>query len=334
MVDLKKDTGKAQPEDGKFEIEDIKGPSGEELDIEEAVSEETPKDEPLEKEPVEEAAVESKPDEVDEDSENVLEEPVSAPVPPKGRQGKGDHPKWLWPLILTLGTLIVLGALGYGLKYYLDLRKKDEAMAVDEVTEPEVDDTVATEGGMSVFVNSEVGLNLRKEPDAKSELLAVIPYGTKIDVLSEQTGWVKTSYQNEEGWVSTAYTQETDPLIYQNETYGFGFTFNSKWAGYKFVEAKNQANTIVKTYYVVLPTSDKSWDETASGVPKGYGSIFVMGVYTKAEWAKIAGEEMKPAKMGESSKYVYTFLPAQASAKDLVSQYRELNTIIKTFETL
>lgn len=328
-------------EKGKLDIEDIKDP--EDLDIDKAVSEEEP-----EKPMAEEAEKEEKEDEVKndgsepEDDKDVLEKAVEEEsVSPKKDLGK-IKPKnfkskkpWLKYLIIGLVVALFAAAAVWGVMYYLG--QKDSG--VDTTDTPTEEATKTTDTATDaptetkyLYINSEVGLNMRQTPDAKAKVLAIIPFGYKITVLEEQSGWVKTNYENKDGWVSVDYTQETDPLVYENTTYGFGFTFKSDWAGYKFIEANNPGSTTVKTYYVALPTTDKKWSEP--GLPAGYASMFVMGVYTQTEWAKMSGDEMKPAKLGESAKYVYTYLPAQAYATDLKLQYNEIKDIIETFEVL
>ncbi len=49
-------------------------------------------------------------------------------------------------------------------------------------------------------------LNLRSAPDVNSEKLASLPYGTELDILSEENGWYKVSYEGTEGYVSAQYT--------------------------------------------------------------------------------------------------------------------------------
>ena len=320
----------------KLEIDDIKDPEDtEELDIDDAVSEEAPEEK---KEPKEEVVEEEAPA-ADSKEDAVLEEPtVKEPksIKPK-KLGKNN---WVKYLIIGAVVALVAAAAVMGAIYYLDQKNNTEE-AADTTQEAEVETDVTLEEEeaeevteKSLYISSEVGLNLRETPDTKARVLIIIPYATKIVVLEEQTGWVKTTYDNKTGWVSVDYTQATNPLVYENETYGFGLTFKASWAGYKFIEYINSESTTVKTYYVCLPTTDSAWDESMSGIPKGYASLFVMGVYTKAEWAEMAGGEILPAKLGEGDKYVYTYLPGQAHATDLKTQYGEISDIIKTFEVL
>lgn len=321
----------------KLDIEDIKDPESEdEIDIDKAVSEE----ESEEPEHNNQESTQEKAAETEKVLEETNEEPT--PVPEKPRKTKKASKKgWVKYLAIAMGVALVTAAIVFGALYWQKQNKPQEEIQnnhqaedaeVEESEQSKEGDGVVTEEVL--YINSEVGLNLREAPNTKAKVLIIIPYATKIVVLEEQTGWVKTTYDNKTGWVSVDYTQATSPLVYENETYGFGLTFKASWAGYKFVEYKNSESTTVKTYYICLPTTDKNWDETMTGIPKGYASLFVMGVYTKAEWAEMAGGEILPAKLGEGDKYVYTYLPGQAHATDLASQYGEISQIIKTFEVL
>jgi hypothetical protein len=321
-----------EEEKDKLDLEDIKDP--EDLDIDAAVSEEdAPKEEEVEVEEKEEV-----PEEKDV-LEKAEEEPTTIPEGPvKKKSAKMPNKKLAKNVAIGGLVILVLVAAVLGGLYYLQQKNKADDASENTQTEQTKEEVVVEEEteeeatGSFRYINSEVGLNMRETPDTKAKVLAIIPYGTKITVLEEQTGWVKTTYDNKTGWVSVDYTQETSPLVYENTTYGFGLTFKASWAGYKFIEASNSGSTTVKTYYVALPTTDKKWSEP--GIPAGYASLFVMGVYTKEEWAKLAGGEMLPAKLGEGTKYVYTYLPGQAHASDLATQYSEIKAIIETFEVL
>jgi len=320
----------------KLEIDDIKDPEGtEELDIDDAVSEEAPE----EKKESKEEAVEEETPAAESEEDAVLEKPA-VKEPKSVKPKKLGKKNWVKYLIIGAVVALVTAAAVMGAIYYLDQKNNTEEVAdTNQEAEVETDATLEEEEAeevteKSLYISSEVGLNLRETPDTKAKVLIIIPYATKIVVLEEQTGWVKTTYDGKTGWVSVDYTQATNPLVYENETYGFGLTFKASWAGYKFFEANNSGSTTVKTYYVALPTTDTAWDETSVGITKGYASLFVMGVYTKAEWAEMAGGEILPAKLGEGDKYVYTYLPGQAHATDLKTQYGEISDIIKTFEVL
>lgn len=320
----------------KFEIDEIKEPD-EEIDLDEVISEDdlkdrvvssdagatnhAPEEPPEEMDALEEAQEESKPE-----SPVVAEKPV-----PKKKNWLG-----IGFLILLVALLIAAGVLG---GVYLASKKKQ---SVPQKTET-VTDTGQTGDSSAdipkvstkdIFVSVVDGLRLRKEPSPTAEILDTMPFGTKLIPLSTSGDWTKVEYNGKTGWCMTAYTSPENPFVYKNTTYGFSFTFKAGWAGYKFIESKNSDSTTVKTYYIAIPTTDPKWDESSVGIPKGYASLFVMGIYTKEEWSKVAAGEVKPGKLGEGDKFVYTYLPGQAYAADLKVQYAEINDIIKTFEII
>ncbi len=56
----------------------------------------------------------------------------------------------------------------------------------------------------TVTLNSGANLNLRREPDANSEILAPIPSGTQVIVISrtEDGNWLNVTYEEQDGWVA------------------------------------------------------------------------------------------------------------------------------------
>jgi uncharacterized protein YgiM (DUF1202 family) len=322
----------------KIEIEDILD-DDREIDLDSVVSEEkeTVIEESEEKisDAIDELADTGQKDVLEEAIEQSAEEKSEVKTKKEKKSLNQKSKKWLKIFLLVVLTAIVTSAAVLGAIYFMGQKDEitedaviEEETVIEEVVEEEEPDD------KFVYISSEVGLNLREAPDTKSKVLIIIPYSVKIPVLDEQSGWIKTEYDSKTGWVSADFTQVENPLIYENKTYGFSLNFKPSWAGYRFFSANNPGSEVTATYYVALPTSDKNWDETSAGIEKGYASLFVMGVYTKAKWAEIAGGEMLPAKLGESDKYVYTYLPGQAYATDLKTQYYEINEIIKTFETL
>ncbi len=323
----------------KLEIEDILG-DDREIDLESAVSEE--------KDSVVEKTDEVIPEAIDELSDigqkDVLEKAVleaekieDLPKEKKIKQKYFKQKKWLKNLLIILFTSLITVAIVLGSMYFLDQKNKNDKNNENVEKEEEIDQVLVEEEEDEeefLYITSEVGLNLREKPDTKSKVLGIIPYSTKILVLEKATGWIKTKYEGKTGWVSSEFVESIDPLIYKNEIYGFGLKFKPSWAGYKFFSVTNPGSEVVATYYVALPTNDKNWDETSVGIEKGYASLFVMGIYTKSKWADISGSEILPAKLGESDKYVYTYLPGQAHPTDRKTQYYEINEIIKSFEVL
>ena len=52
------------------------------------------------------------------------------------------------------------------------------------------------------YVNSENGLNVRKEPSTDSEILGKLMHETPVTILEKKDGWVKIKYVEEGGWGS------------------------------------------------------------------------------------------------------------------------------------
>ncbi|MDP3696473.1 MAG: CHAP domain-containing protein [Candidatus Taylorbacteria bacterium] len=64
----------------------------------------------------------------------------------------------------------------------------------------------------TLYVNSEIGLNVRSLPDATSEKLGAIPHGSEVAVLNEQGKWFEVRSGNLQGWVSSVYLMEEKPI--------------------------------------------------------------------------------------------------------------------------
>lgn len=64
----------------------------------------------------------------------------------------------------------------------------------------------------TLYVNSEIGLNVRSSPDVASTKLGTISHGTEIVVLNEQGKWFKIKTGDMQGWVSSVYLTEEKPV--------------------------------------------------------------------------------------------------------------------------
>ncbi len=64
----------------------------------------------------------------------------------------------------------------------------------------------------TLFVNSEIGLNVRSGPDVNSEKIGTISYGVEVTVLQEQSKWFEIKSGDLQGWVSSVYLTEEKPL--------------------------------------------------------------------------------------------------------------------------
>lgn len=66
-----------------------------------------------------------------------------------------------------------------------------------------------------VWTNSAV--NFREEPNTDCSIISVLETGTQLELLGEELGWVKVSYNGQEGYVSTDYITDTDPSVEEGE---------------------------------------------------------------------------------------------------------------------
>lgn len=63
----------------------------------------------------------------------------------------------------------------------------------------------------TLYVNSEMGLNIRALPDVTSTKLGAIPHGAEVIVLNEQGKWLEVKSGSLQGWVSSVYLTEEKP---------------------------------------------------------------------------------------------------------------------------
>lgn len=247
-----------------------------------------------------------------------------------------DEPKkrtWLVVLLTALATLLVASGGYVAWQSY----KADKTLKAEEKIENPVvtkkDTTPAATDQKMVYVNVPEGLNLRKEANASAEVLAIVPYGSKLVVLETSGDWYKTTFDSKTGWLAKLYTQETDPLVYKNSTYGFQITFPSTWA-YKLFPSKFGSSGITAGYYVAVPTADTKVDESSSGVDKGYASLFAISIYTPAQWdtAKGAGGPM-PTLAVQNASYVIAYsLPNGITSSDLTAKVVEAKSVVATIK--
>lgn len=309
-------------------------PAKEKLPAEEEAAESQPEPEPELEEP---AKPEEKPQEAKkkkswfkkkerkEKPRKVKEErtETASDAAPVIKEKKGSKLKTALIIILTI-LITAAAVLGGVYVYYKKYMKKTEEPKKEEVKVEEPKTEKET-----VYVNAADGLKLRKEPSVTSEQLAIIPFGTALEVLDTQGEWIKTTYDGKEGWVFASYTTKQNPLVYQNTQYGFQLTFKQSWAGYKFFEKQVDGVTV---YYLGLPTTQTGWKST--GVDAGYSSMFAIDIYTADQWAKVGNEEPKPVKLGEKGNYVFAWSSAQSTPKDLEARFSEIKSIIDTFKVL
>ena len=79
--------------------------------------------------------------------------------------------------------------------------QKEETKPV--VAEPEVEAPVQQTIIKTLYVNSS-SINVRKEANTSSEILANLPVNTSVDVLAEENGWSKVKVNEKEGYISSS----------------------------------------------------------------------------------------------------------------------------------
>lgn len=65
----------------------------------------------------------------------------------------------------------------------------------------------------TLYVNSEIGLNIRALPDVTSTKLGAIPHGAEVIVLNEQGKWLEVKSGSLQGWISSVYLTEEKPVV-------------------------------------------------------------------------------------------------------------------------
>ncbi|MDD5693074.1 MAG: SH3 domain-containing protein [Patescibacteria group bacterium] len=246
------------------------------------------------------------------------------------KEARGKSKK-IWWIIGTILIILLLAGGGYAIwkTYQADKNIKKDDQKIQTTPETTKPTTVSQK---TVYVNAEGGLNLRKDASTTAEKIATIPNGTKLVVLEEKDGWYKIEYNSQTGWVSKEFTTDKNPLAYENTEYGFKLTFPSSWSGYKFYKKVMDDGSIV--LYAELPTSDAAFATSSTSDP-GYASMFAISVLTQAQWDAVKNSEgPKPTYLGQNDKYIFAWSSAQANATDLATQFKEIKTIIDTFEAI
>ncbi len=246
------------------------------------------------------------------------------------REARGKSKAIWWVLGSVIVTLILVGG-GYAVWKTF---QADSVLKEDDKKEVIVPDTKKAETITQkiVYVNAEGGLNLRDTPAATGKLLVTIPNGTKLIVLEEKDGWYKVDYNGQTGWVSKEYTTDKSALEYANTEYGFKLTFPNSWTGYKFYKKVSDDGSI--TLYAELPTKDAAFPSSSTSDP-GYATMFALSVMTQTQWDAVKNSEgIKPNYLGQNNKYVFAWSSAQAAPTDLVSQFKEIKTVIDTFAVI
>lgn len=130
--------------------------------------------------------------------------------------------------------------------------------------------------------------------------------------------------------------QQSGPIIYKNDQYGFQITLPKGFEKYKAVSNKEG----VKIY---LPTTDKKWVNSNNEMP-GYAPVAGINVWTIAAWNKeknsadckgpVPGCPDEDAVLGKNSKYVFEPNGPQDVPEDLRGVDFSTETVFKNFELL
>lgn len=103
--------------------------------------------------------------------------------------------------VLLLGCLVGCG----------DAKKKDKEKKSKETTTTAAPTTTTTAVTYPTYYVTADALNVRRQPDAKSDLLGQLPYGMAVQVLSSERGWHRISYEGEPAYISADYVSLTPP---------------------------------------------------------------------------------------------------------------------------
>lgn len=158
---------------------------------------------------------------------------------------------------------------------------------------------------------------------------------SQVANLTQQVDALNAAKEEKAAQPAAATTTTDSQWLYKNTTYGFSLTFNEKWEGYKLKLADIAGSTA--TYYVCVPTTDTKWTSSSDSYP-GMASVFAISVDTKAQWAEAEAEEggNRSTKIGETSKYVFSYSPAQSGPTDVLNKKlsSDIKNVVATFSAL
>ena len=180
---------------------------------------------------------------------------------------------------------------------------------------------------ITIYINADGGLSLRKERSSKSERLALIPNKSKLEAIEELDGWYKVNYNGKEGWIAKEYTitqaPPEDPAknwsSYTNPTYGYKLKYPLGWKyqDYGLNEA-NKSLSLVAFSNQDLPTT----------VPQGSEFIAPVTVQVSGksideankELATISGMVAEKISVGNipATKYTYMSLSSNTQVTTIV----------------
>lgn len=109
----------------------------------------------------------------------------------KQNASKGDHP---------VGSTVVK-------------EDKVETTNKKEEAEEEKSDTKTEEKEdqeEKVYLQTTSSVNLRKEPNTECDIIELLSFGTKVEKISEEDGWVKVRYQDKEGYINAEFLKKIE----------------------------------------------------------------------------------------------------------------------------
>lgn len=134
-------------------------------------------------------------------------------------------------------------------------------------------------------VNPTGGLNLRSTPSSSGEKLTTVPHNTVIEVLAEENGWVKTSYEGSTGWLSGDYLTylETEEPPVSGVVTANGLNLRSTPSSSGEVIETIPKNTTIKILQEQGEWYKVEFDSQTGWVAKAYVQLQEEGTKGKAE---------------------------------------------------
>lgn len=138
--------------------------------------------------------------------------------------------KWSLGLILVLA----FGALFFGttlLFPHLFTKESEKAEIKYETGDRPLPQKV------DVWIVADGGLFMRENADSKSQIISIIPNGTKLTAEETLGEWYKVNYQGKTGWINKSYTTNQAPAenptnswqTYQNKAVGYSLRYPTEW---------------------------------------------------------------------------------------------------------
>lgn len=115
-------------------------------------------------------------------------------------------------LIWVIVAILVIGGVGFGIYFWQAKRaEREKAELQKQIQEQEKKKTEEEKEKNLVYVSAIEGLNLREEPSVTSKGLAVMFYGSGLEVLEEKDLWYKVKYEDKIGWCMKEYSSKEKP---------------------------------------------------------------------------------------------------------------------------